>query len=49
MNDADEGIPGKTGQTDESILLDRCPFIIPLIELLKAAKRDHDPLWQFDM
>jgi len=46
VNNADCGIPGKTGVMDESVMLDQ-PEFWPLWEALKAAKPPAAPIWNF--
>ncbi len=47
LADAWCGLPGKTGNWDESVLLDLDPWLIPVIAALRLAVRDDEPIWDF--
>ena len=46
VNDAASGRPGKTGVTDESVIIDD-PLIWPLLEALLQGRRPEESLWTF--
>ena len=46
VNDASTGGPGKTGVTDESVVVDNAS-LWPLLQGLKRRRSDQDPLWTF--
>ncbi|CAK0816539.1 unnamed protein product [Prorocentrum cordatum] len=46
VNDAASGGPGKTGVTDESVIVDD-PLLWPLLEALRQGRRAEESLWAF--
>ena len=46
LHDAAIGDPGKTGMFDAAVLLDRCEWLLPCLEALKAPLEDGS-LWDF--
>ncbi|CAK0815637.1 unnamed protein product [Prorocentrum cordatum] len=47
LADATGGQPGKTGNWDESVLLDLDDWLIPVVAALMQATPDNAPLWPF--
>lgn len=48
LGDSGMGLFGKTGISDESVLLDQDPWLHPHLMALKAARGPQECLWQFD-
>ena len=47
LHDAALGDPGKTGMFDAAVLLDRCDWLLPCLEALKAQSLEDGSLWDF--
>ncbi|CAK0859688.1 unnamed protein product [Prorocentrum cordatum] len=47
LHDASVGDPGKTGMFDAVVLLDRCDWLLPSLEALKAQSHPDGSLWDF--
>ena len=48
VNDAYLGVAGKTGMTDESVMI-RDPLVFPILASLKRTHGDHQCLWNFTL
>jgi hypothetical protein len=49
LHDASEGVPGKTGMLDDSVLIDLDRWILPPLAWVKGRLRPEAPLWSFSM
>ena len=49
LHAVEDGLPGKTGVFDDSIILDTDPWMYPWLSALTAARRPDAPLWPSDI
>ena len=49
VHDADLGVAGKTGITDESVLIDMDDWLLPALQALRETRPLEAPLWTFSL
>jgi len=49
VNNAEDGRPGKTGVTDEAIMMDKTPWLDSALAALRSIRGETQDLWDFTM